>query len=285
MRQRLAVYLQLVKFSHTVFALPFALMAAFLAARGVPSLRIGLWMVVAVIGARTCAMAFNRLVDRRFDALNPRTAARALATGVVAPWEAGTMVAVAGATFVLACAALNVLALELSPLVLAMTLGYSLTKRITWGSHLFLGGALALAPLGGWVAVRGDLHGYPLTLSLSVLFWVAGFDIVYACLDDDFDRRLGLYSVPARFGRRAAMRLARCCHVAAFVGFAATGWSFGLGRVYVAGLLVAGAALFIEHLLVTPRDLDRIQLSFFTMNGVVSLVLFAATWLALLAGR
>jgi 4-hydroxybenzoate polyprenyltransferase len=285
MRQRLVVYLQLVKFSHTVFALPFALMGAFLAARGAPTLRVALWMIAAVVGARTCAMTFNRLADRRFDALNPRTATRALATGVVAPWEARTMVVVAGATFVLSCAELNALALELAPLMLAMTLGYSLTKRITWGSHLFLGGALALAPLGGWVAVGGDLHGYPLTLSLSVLFWVAGFDIVYACLDETVDRRLGLYSVPARFGRGPAMRLARCCHVVAFVGFAATGWSCSLGRLYAVGLLVAGGALLFEHLLVTPRTLDRIQLSFFTMNSVVSVVLFAATWLALVAGR
>lgn len=278
---RLRLWLETIKVSHSIFALPFALMGAFLAADGLPGWRTAGWTVVAAVAARTAAMTFNRLADRRFDAANPRTASRALATGAIAPREAWAVVAVAAAVFVAACAALNPLTLLLSPLVLALTLGYSLAKRFTALAHLVLGAALALAPLGGWVAAAGRLDGYPAVLSAAVVLWVAGFDIVYACLDEDFDRRVGLRSIPARLGRAAALRLARACHVAAFAGFAWIGWHFALGPPYLAGLAAAGLALAYEHAIVSPRDLSRIQVSFLTMNGVVSAVLFAATWLSL----
>jgi 4-hydroxybenzoate polyprenyltransferase len=281
---RLRLWLDTIKVSHSVFALPFALMGAFLAAGGPPGWRVAGWTVLAAVAARTAAMSFNRLVDRRLDAANPRTAARALATGAIAPREAWAVVAIAAAVFVAACAALNPMTLRLAPLVLAMTLGYSLTKRFTALAHLALGSALALAPLGGWVAVTGRFAGYPGILSVAVVFWVAGFDVVYACLDEGFDRGAGLHSIPARLGRPAALGLARIFHVLAFAGFAWLGWRQELGLPYAVGVVAAGAALAYEHAIVSPRDLSRIQVSFLGMNGLVSAVLFAATWLSLAVG-
>ncbi|HKV08666.1 MAG TPA: UbiA-like polyprenyltransferase [Thermoanaerobaculia bacterium] len=278
---RFKLWLETIKVSHSVFALPFALLGAFLAAGGPPGWRVLLWTVVAAVAARTAAMTFNRLVDRRLDAANPRTAQRALATGAIPAWEAWAVVAVAVAVFVFACASLNPLTLRVAPFVLAVTLGYSLTKRFTSLAHLVLGVALGLAPLGGWVATSGSLEGYPVPLSLAVVFWVAGFDVVYACLDEAYDRGAGLHSIPARLGRPAALILARVFHVLAFAGFAWTGWRFGLGLPYAIGLVAAGAALAYEHAIVSPRDLSRIQVSFLTMNGLVSVVLFATAWLSL----
>lgn len=278
---RLKLWLETIKVSHSVFALPFALMGAFLAAGGPPGWRVAGWTVAAAVAVRTAAMTFNRLVDRRIDAANPRTASRALATGAIPAWQGWLVVVLSSGVFVAACAALNPLTLRIAPAVLALTLGYSLTKRFTALAHLVLGAALALAPLGGWIATTGRLDGYPLALSLAVVFWVAGFDVVYACLDEAFDRKAGLHSIPARLGRPRALRLARAFHVAAFAGFAWTGWQLGLGLPYVAGLAAAGMALAYEHAIVRPDDLSRIQASFLTMNGLVSAVLFAATWLSL----
>lgn len=281
---RFKLWLETIKFSHSVFALPFALMGAFLAAGGPPGWRTALWTVVAAVAVRTAAMTFNRLADRRFDAANPRTASRALATGAIAPVEAWGVVVVSSAVFLAACAALNPLTLRIAPGVLVLTLGYSLAKRFTAFAHLVLGAALALAPFGGWVATAGTLAGYPVILSVAVLFWVAGFDVVYACLDEEFDRGAGLHSIPARLGRAGALRLARVFHVLAFAGFAWCGWRFGLGLPYLVGIVAAGAALAYEHAIVSPRDLSRLQVSFLTMNGLVSTVLFAATWLSLAVG-
>lgn len=283
--ERLRLWLETIKVSHSVFALPFALMGAFLAAGGPPGWRVLGWTVVAAVAARTAAMTFNRLADRRFDAANPRTAGRALATGEIRPAEAWTVVLISSAVFLLACAALNGRTLRMAPAVLALTLGYSLAKRFTALAHLVLGAALALAPLGGWVAAGGTFSGYPAVLSLAVLLWVAGFDVVYACLDETFDRGAGLHSIPARLGRPASLRLARAFHAAAFAGFAWTGWRLGLGAPYAVGLLGAGIALVYEHAIVDPKDLSRIQVSFLGMNGIVSAVLFASTWLSLALAR
>ena len=271
----------MIKFKHTVFALPFAFMGAFLAARGVPSLQVFLWVVVAMVGARTCAMGFNRIVDRRFDAMNPRTADRALPAGSVTLRESWLMVVLSGALFFIACFMLNRLALQMAPFALALTLLYSLTKRFTWLCHVVLGLALAFSPLGGWVAVSGAFEGYPWFLSLAVLFWVAGFDTIYACLDADFDREAGLFSMPAYFGRRRAFHLAVFFHVLAFVFFAATGYTAGLNIYYFAGVAITGCALFYQHIVVNPTDLSRIRLSFFSMNGIISITLFVATWLSI----
>lgn len=281
MLERIRVYLELVKFQHTLFALPFALMGAFLGAGGVPSVRVLAWVAVAMIGARTAAMAFNRLADRRFDRANPRTATRALPAGLARPAEAWAMVAAGSAIFVLACAELGPWPLRLAAPVLALAFGYSLTKRFTWASHLVLGTVLALAPFGGWLAASGAPAGYPWPLSAAVVLWVAGFDVLYACLDADFDRRTGLHSLPARLGERRALGLARLFHLVAFAGFLAAGLGTGLGAAYFTGLVLCGAALATQHLLVRPDDLSRVQLAFFTLNASISVTLFAATWLAL----
>ncbi|MEJ2688933.1 MAG: UbiA-like polyprenyltransferase [Deltaproteobacteria bacterium] len=281
MLQKIRILLEMIKFEHTVFAMPFALIGAFLAAKGVPDLLTFFWVVLAMAGARTAAMGFNRIVDRKFDAKNPRTADRAIPAGQVSPLEAWAMVILASLLFFFSCSMLNRLTLLISPLALGLTFFYSLTKRFTWLCHVVLGLALAFSPLGGWVAVSGRLAGFPWVLPLGVLFWVAGFDTVYACLDADFDKKVGLYSLPSRFGRQRAFKLAVFFHAVAFALFAATGIAAQLNVFFYGGLALTGIALFYQHLVVNPKDLSRIQLSFFTMNGLISLTLFAATWLSL----
>lgn len=285
MLKKIAILLEMVKFKLTVFAMPFALMGAFLAGRGAPSGRVFLWVVLAMVGARTCAMGFNRIVDRHFDQANPRTADRAIPAGAVSLVEAWAMVVGAALLFFLACYNLNALTLKLAPLALSLTLFYSLTKRFTSLCHLVLGVALAFSPLGGWVAVAGTLEGFPWLLSLGVLFWVAGFDTIYACLDADFDRHAGLHSLPSRLGRENAFRLAIAFHVLAFALFTLAGAQARLNLCYYLGILITAGVLFYQHLVVNPRDLSRIKGSFFSLNGVISLVLFAATWLALLTAK
>ena len=281
MLKKIAILLEMIKFKHTVFALPFAFMGAFLSARGVPGAVTFGWIVLAMAGARTCAMGFNRIVDRKFDALNPRTASRALPAKEVKLTEAWAMVILAGGLFFFACYSLNQLTLILSPFALALTLFYSLTKRFTWLCHVVLGVALAFSPLGGWVAVSGSMQDFPFVLSAGVLFWVAGFDTVYACLDADFDAEIGLFSLPSRFGRKNAFRIAVLFHVIAFVLFVLTGITADLNFYYYMGIIFTGAALFYQHVVVTPKDLSKIQLSFFTLNGLISLTLFVSTWLSL----
>ena len=215
-------FLSLVVFAHTVFALPFALLAAVLAARGVPDGRTLLWILVAMVGARSAAMSFNRIVDRRIDAKNPRTARREIPAGVVSPAAAAFFCAGSAALFVLAAAQLNRLCLALSPVALAIVLGYSYAKRVTPFSHLFLGLALAVAPVGAWVAVTGNFALPPILLGFAVLFWVAGFDVIYSLQDEEFDRAEGLRSIPARFGAARALQIALSRVDAAF--FTANGW-------------------------------------------------------------
>ncbi|MBW6520899.1 MAG: putative 4-hydroxybenzoate polyprenyltransferase [Desulfoarculaceae bacterium] len=285
MLKKIAVLLEMVKFKLTVFAMPFALMGAFLAGRGAPEGMVFLWVVLAMVGARTSAMGFNRIVDRHFDSNNPRTAGRAIPAGEVRLIEAWGMVIVAGLLFFFACYNLNELTLKLAPLALGLTLFYSLTKRFTSLCHLVLGVALAFSPLGGWVAVAGSLSGFPWVLSAAVLFWVAGFDTIYACLDADFDLGAGLHSLPSRLGRENAFRLAVGFHLLAFLLFVLTGIQASLNLWYYLGVAFTAVVLFYQHLVVNPRDLSRIQGSFFSLNGVISLTLFAATWLALLTGN
>jgi len=281
MIEKLKILLEMIQFKLTVFALPFAFTGSFLAARGIPAMKtIGL-IVLAMVGARTCAMGFNRIADRSFDGNNPRTNRRALPAGDVKLWEAWALVIVSGIVFFAACFALNPLTLQLSPLALSLTLFYSLTKRFTAFCHLVLGVALAFSPMGGWVAVAGSLAGYPWVLSLGVIFWVAGFDTIYACLDAEFDRGAGLYSLPAKIGKRNAFRLAGLFHILAFVFFTATGYQAGLHMIYYVGIALTAAALFYQHWLVKPEDLSRIHASFFSMNGFISITLFVATWLSL----
>ncbi len=281
MLRKVKALLEMIKFGHTIFALPFALIGAFLAKRGVPEVATFGWIILAMVGARTAAMGFNRIADRKFDAANPRTADRAIPAGTVRLVEAWAMVLLFTLLYFFACYQLNPLTLKLSPFALGLTFLYSLTKRFTWLCHVVLGIALAFSPLGGWVAVKGNLFDFPVVLSLGVLFWVAGFDTVYACLDAEFDRQAGLYSLPSRFGREKAFKLAVFFHALAFLLFVLTGIVSGLNVYYYLGIVLTAGALFYQHIAVNPKDLSRIQLSFFAMNGLISLTLFVATWLSL----
>jgi 4-hydroxybenzoate polyprenyltransferase len=273
--RRLVLLLDMIKFEHTVFALPFALLSLFLASDGAPSPRTLLWVVVAMVAARTTAMTMNRIADRHIDALNPRTRDRHLPAGRVGLAEAWALALGSAAVFVLAAWRLNRLALLLSPVALAVVWSYSWTKRFTWGSHLWLGLALALAPLGAWVAVRGRLDPLPLLLGAGVVFWVAGFDTLYACQDAAFDRERGLFSWPARWGVRGALRAARAFHLLMLATFAAVGFLFGFGWLYAVGLAAVGALVALQHSLVHASDLRHIDIAFFNVNSIVGVLLMA----------
>ncbi|HYL05872.1 MAG TPA: UbiA-like polyprenyltransferase [Thermoanaerobaculia bacterium] len=288
---RFKVVLQMIKFEHTLFALPFAFMGMLLAAGGWPRWRTVGWIVAAMVGARSAAMGWNRLVDRRIDAANPRTAGRALPAGQVTPAFVAGFVAASAALLVAAAWELNPLALALSPVALAVVLLYSYTKRFTWASHLVLGLALAGAPLGAWIAVRGDVGAPPLVLGGAVLLWVAGFDILYALQDLDFDRRAGLFSVPARFGVRGALWISALLHASMLALLAwlprlyqppgAPG-APGLGPAYWVGWAGCLALISYQHGVVRPGDLSRLDAAFFQANGALSVWLFGATAVAIL---
>ena len=272
------LYGRLIKFSHSIFALPFALSGASLAAAvtGIHPRQV-LWIVVAMVAARSAAMGFNRIVDRRIDADNPRTAQRELVTGALSAGAAAAFVVLSSAVFVAAAWQLNPLCLALSPVALAVILGYSYTKRFTWGSHLFLGASLGLAPLGAWIAVAGGFDLPPVLLGLAVLSWVAGFDVLYACQDHDFDHGAGLHSIPVRFGLAGALRLARLFHLVAVLFMAWVGLAAGLHLVYFAGVAAIAALLAWEHRLVKPDDLTKVNTAFMTMNSLVSVAYLAFT--------
>jgi 4-hydroxybenzoate polyprenyltransferase len=271
----IGVTLEMIKWEHSVFALPFALAGAMLAAGGWPPGRTLAWIIVAMVAARSAAMAFNRLADAALDAANPRTASRALPTGALSRRFVVGFVILACALLVLAASQLNRLALMLSPVAIAVLLLYSYTKRFTRWSHLALGFALGMAPAAAWIAVRGSLDARILLLTAAVTLWVGGFDILYACQDYDFDLRVRLYSVPKAFGIARALAIARALHVLVLVLLGAVVLAFGLGTVAAAGVLVVALLLTYEHSLVTPSDLSRLDAAFFTMNGVISLVFFA----------
>ncbi|MEW6753123.1 MAG: UbiA-like polyprenyltransferase [Candidatus Latescibacterota bacterium] len=277
-------YGRMVKVAHSAFALPFALCGAALAAahHGVTLAQLG-WIVVAMVGARSAAMGFNRLVDRRIDAANPRTRSRELPQGLVSVRAVGLLITASAGALVLAAWRLNPLCLYLSPLALAVLLAYSYTKRFTWASHLVLGGCLGAAPVGAWIAVTGAFAWIPVVLGLAVLAWVAGFDVIYACQDVDFDRGAGLHSLPVRLGVRRALQVSRLLHLVAVILLAVLGWRAGLGPAYGAGVAVVGLLLLYEHRLVRADDLGRLDTAFFTMNGIISVVYFAFTLADLLA--
>ena len=276
-------YGRMIRFSHSVFALPFALASVALAGQlGRVTARQVLWIVVAMVAARSAAMGFNRLADQETDARNPRTAGRELPSAVLSRGEVWAFVVVSVAAFVLAAARLNPLCLALSPVALAIVLGYSYTKRFTAASHLVLGLSLALGPVGAWLAIRGRLDPLPLVLGLAVVLWVAGFDTIYACQDVDFDRREGLRSMPVRLGVARALAVARGLHVAAFLLLLGLYWLAPLHPLYLAGVAGVAALLAFEHSLVRPDDLRRVMQAF-NLNGWVSLGYFAfvaaAAWL------
>lgn len=271
-------YGRMIKFPHSVFALPFALSGAALAATrgGLRPAQLG-WICLAMVAARSAAMGFNRLVDRHLDAANPRTQNRELPRGAVTPLAVGLFVLLSSAALILAAHQLNSLCFYLSPLALAILFFYSLTKRFTWASHLFLGLSLAGAPLGAWLAVAGRFDLPPVVLGLAVLTWVAGFDVIYACQDYDHDRGAGLRSIPVRFGIPRSLQLARLLHLLAMSLFFALGQLMELNELYTIGLGVIGGLLLYEHRLVKAEDLSRLDLAFFTMNGIISTVYFAFT--------
>ncbi|MEX0880483.1 MAG: UbiA-like polyprenyltransferase [Thermoanaerobaculia bacterium] len=265
--------LEMIKFSHTLFALPFALLAAFLAAGGWPGLETLGKILLAMVGARSAAMAHNRLADRRLDAANPRTASRALPSGALSVGFVRVFLVASVALFFAASASLNRLTLLLSPVALALLLVYSYTKRFTAASHVVLGLCLALAPLGAWIAVRGSLETLPVLLGLAVLFWTAGFDILYALQDEAHDRSVGLKSIPARLGARRALWISAAFHAAMLALLTAVWWLSGGGWIFLAGIAATAAALVYQHAIVKPDDLSRVDAAFFTANGVVSVTL------------
>ena len=269
------VTLEMIKIEHTLFALPFAFLGAILAANGVPSLSQLLWITTAMVGARSTAMAFNRIADRDYDARNPRTATRALPAGLLTVTFVWLFTLVSAALFFLAAAMLNRLTLILAPVALASVLLYSFSKRWTLLSHLLLGWCLSIAPTGAWIAVRGALDSpVPLLLSLVVLLWTAGFDVLYACQDYEFDVQAGLHSIPRRFGIARALWVARFFHVSAFVAVLALYLITHLGAVALIGVVVTAALLVYQHRLVRADDLSKLNAAFFTTNAFVSVILF-----------
>ncbi len=277
--------LEMIKIEHTLFALPFALLGAVLAARGLPTLWQFVWITLAMVGARSAAMAFNRIADRKFDAANPRTRMRAIPAGLLSLKFAWAFTIVSAALFFFAAAMLNRLTLLLAPVALASVLLYSYTKRFTSLSHLVLGWCLCIAPTGAWIAVRGLIDSpVPLLLSLVVLLWTAGFDVLYACQDYDFDRRAGLHSIPARLGVARALLVSRLLHLLAFAALVCLYLITKLGLPALAGVVATGALLVYQHSLVRADDLSRLNAAFFTTNAFLSVILLATFGAAALLG-
>jgi len=267
--------LEMIKIEHTLFALPFAFLGAVLAARGVPSAWQIVWITVAMVGARSTAMAFNRIADRDYDARNPRTKTRAIPAGTLSVAFVWLFTIVSAGVFFLAAAMLNRLTLGLAPVALASVVLYSYTKRWTLLSHLVLGWCLAVAPTGAWIAVRGTIDSAtPLLLSAVVMFWTAGFDVLYACQDYEIDLKEGLYSIPARFGIGASLWISRALHLAAFAALLTLYFLTNLGIVAGVGVIATGALLTYQHTLVRANDLSRLNAAFFTTNAFVSVILF-----------
>ena len=270
----LRVTLEMIKWEHSVFVLPFALCGAILAANGLPSAHALAWIIVAMVTARSAAMAFNRLADASIDAANPRTRTRALPTGTLSPAFVATFVVVSCALFVVAASQLNRLSFVLSPIALAMVLLYSYTKRFTRWSHLVLGFAMGIAPSAAWIAVRGSLDPRILLLTAAVTFWGGGFDVLYACQDYEFDRETGLHSIPRYFGIGKSLWIARAFHILMLLLLISLVGAFGLGKLAIAGVVAVGLLLAYEHSLVSDHDLSKLNAAFFTMNGVISVVFF-----------
>ena len=284
-RRNIMVTLEMIKWEHSIFALPFALTGAMLAANGWPSLPKILLIVVCMVTARTAAMAFNRWADADLDAANPRTASRAIPAGLLSRRFVLFFWIASSALFLLAASQLNRLTLALSPLALAVVLLYSYTKRITRWSHLFLGLALGIAPTAAWVAVRGSLDPRILLLSLAVLFWTGGFDVLYACQDFEHDRRVGLNSIPQSVGLEGAFQIARAMHILMLLCLIWLGKLFVFGPIAWIGLALVAALLLYEHLIVSPRDLRRLNAAFFTLNGIISMLFFVAVAASILWRR
>ena len=274
---KISVYLRMIKFEHSVFALPFAFVSALLAASGVPELRKVIWIVVAMVGARSGAMGLNRVIDREIDLNNPRTSGREIPRGAISVSAAMALVVISFVLMVFAAYMLNPLCLKLSPVAIAVLIIYSYTKRFTWMSHFVLGLAISGAPLGAWVAVRGSLDLEIVPLVTAVIFWLAGFDVLYGLQDVDFDRKSGLFSIPKRFGIGPSLMLARTFHVISFGLLVANGLLFGAGGLYWTGMVLTAGLFLYEHSLVREGDLSKLDIAFFNMNGYISMTVFIFT--------
>ncbi|MEW6719919.1 MAG: UbiA-like polyprenyltransferase [Thermodesulfobacteriota bacterium] len=287
--RRIAVYLEMIKVAHTVFALPFALVGMFLAAREtgaphfLPPARTVLFILLAMVGARSAAMGFNRIADADIDARNPRTRERAIPAGKVSRPTAGALVLASALLLVFSAGMLNALCLKLSPVLLLLLFAYSYTKRFTWASHLVLGACLGAAPLAAWIAVTGRIDARILSICFAVLFWVAGFDVLYALQDIEFDRSAGLHSIPRRLGVRSSLRVARAFHLIMAALLLLGYHLFGLGAWYLAGLALCIGVLAYEHSIVREDDLSRLNVAFFNLNGFVSIAYCLFTYLDLAA--
>lgn len=281
---RMRTYLELIKFSHTVFALPFALTGMFLAARGLPDLKTILFILLAMVGARSAAMGLNRVIDAKIDGANPRTRDRHIPAGLVKKREAWFLIALSLGLLIFSASMLNPLCLKLAPLLILVLFIYSYTKRFTWASHIILGMALGAAPLGAWIAVTGSVDWRILLLSFAVTFWVAGFDIIYALLDIDFDRRYGLHSIPSYLGPKNAITVARFFHLFMAVLLLGIYHFFSLGSLYLIGLLFCVALLVYEHSLVKENDFSKLDMAFFTVNGYISITFCLLTFLDIVLG-
>ena len=279
---KLKAHLDNIALSHSVFALPFAYMGAFLASGGIPSAHDLFWVTLAMIGARSAALALNNYIDLKYDRLHPRFTRRPMVTGKVKPWEALVLIIVSLLVFLLATAQLQPICLTLWPLALMPFVIYPYMKRFSWTCHLVLGLALAIAPIGAWVAVRGDISAAVLSLGLSVGVWIAGFDVIYGCQDVAFDKAHGLNSMAVRFGVQGALRLSRFMHAVSIAGFAAVGILLNLPLIYYIGVALAAVVLVYQHSIVSPDDLSQVTQRYFMRNGLVSILLFAFTVSSLL---
>ncbi|WP_227936185.1 UbiA-like polyprenyltransferase [Alkalihalobacillus deserti] len=278
MIRKIKIILEMIKFEHTVFALPFAyfgaILGAFIINGQFPSISQWVWITLAMVGARSAAMSLNRVIDEQIDKHNPRTATRAIPAGLVSKLEVLLFIIVSFALLFYAAFQLNMLAVYLLPLAVFFLVIYSYTKRFTWACHLILGVTIAIAPLGGWVGVTGTLTWEAFLLFLAVALWTAGFDVIYATQDADYDRENNLYSIPSRFGIGRALKIARFLHVISFLSFVSLFFITPLGWIYFIGVMIAGAIMVYEHSLVSEYDLSKLDVAFFTMNGILSLVMF-----------
>ncbi|MEX2460823.1 MAG: UbiA-like polyprenyltransferase [Paenibacillaceae bacterium] len=285
MLKKLKVFLEMIKFEHTLFALPFAYMGAILGSMVIynvlPSWTAIGWITLAMVGARSAAMGLNRVIDKVIDAKNPRTASRAIPAGLLSSKEVLLYIVISLVLLFIATSQLNALCMKLLPIAVFFLVIYSYTKRFTWACHLILGLTIALAPLGGWVAVTGRIDLVSLVFYFTVAFWTAGFDVIYACQDIEHDRKEGLYSIPSRFGIPKALFLAKLFHVLTAVGFMSLYFLTALSWVYFAGIILAYLILIYEHRLVSPKDLSKLNTAFFTMNGILSVLMFTFTFIDL----
>jgi 4-hydroxybenzoate polyprenyltransferase len=275
----LKLIFEFVKFEHTIFAIPFAYLGMILAAKGIPQFNVWLWVTIAMVGARTAAMALNRLIDEKIDTKNPRTAMRPLPQKRIRRWQVGLIAICSISLLLISAAKLNSLCLWLSPLAVVLLVTYSYTKRFTWLSHFALGLVEAAAPIGGWLAVSGRFEFAPFIIGAAVIFWLAGFDIIYAIQDIEFDKQEGLYSIPVKFGLAKGLIFSAILHIFTVVLLLYTGIYLHLGLWYWIGILLTTSLLIYEHAIITPKDLSRLNQAFFTMNGWVSVVLFGFTLL------